>query len=127
MAGLRDRIITIQFPELTEDGEPVLYVAFRNPKLVPLDWLRSNLAAGPDGRPLDEEAATSESYERIAKLITGLRMYDAEDVSDDQALLEMPMTPDKARRLPLVVNTRIAEELGRVGESPSKTPDTPTP
>lgn len=127
MAGLKDRIVTIQFPDLTEEGEPTLYVSFRNPRLVPLDWLRSNLATGPDGRPLDEDAATQESYERIARLVTGIRMYDAEDLSEDQALLDMPMTPDKVRRLPMAVNTAIVEEMGRIAESPTKTPDSPTP
>lgn len=126
MAGLKDRIITIKFPELTETGEPELYVSFRNPRLVPLDWLRTQLATGPDGRPLDEDAATQESYQRLARLITDIRMYDAEDLSDDQALLAMPMTPDKVARLPMVVNTRIGEEMGRIAESPTTTPDSPT-
>ena len=126
MAGLKDRFITITFPELTEDGEPVLYVTFRNPKLVPLDWLRSRVATHPTGEPLSEEAATQESYERLARLITDIRMYDAEDPNVDQAMLGMPMTADKVSRLPLVVNTRIAAELGKVGESPTTTPDSPT-
>ena len=67
MAGLKNRIVTVEFPELTEDGDPPLYVSFRNPRLVPLEWLRSNLAVGQDGRPLDQDAATEESYERIAR------------------------------------------------------------
>ncbi len=126
MAGLKVRFTTITFPELTEDGEPVLYVTFRNPKLVPLDWLRSRVAVTPDGNPVNEEAATQESYDRLARLITDIRMYDAEDPNVDQALLTMPMTADKVSRLPLAVNTRIAEELGKVGENPTTTPDSPT-
>jgi hypothetical protein len=126
MAGLKNRIITVEFPELTEDGDPPLYVSFRNPRLVPLDWLRSQLATGPNGQPLDGEAATQESYERLARLITDIRMYDAEDLSDDQAMLAMPMTPEKVARLPMMVNTRIGEEMGRLADSPTKTPDSPT-
>jgi hypothetical protein len=125
MAGLKDRFITVTFPELTEEGEPELYVTFRNPKLVPLEWLRSRLATGPDGRPLDEDAAMQESYERVARLITDLRMYDAEDVSEDQALLTLPMTAEKVSHLPMMVNTRIMEEMGRVADSPTTTPDSP--
>lgn len=127
MAGLKNRIVTVEFPELTEDGEPVLYVSFRNPRLVPLDWLRSNIATGPDGRPLDEDAATQESYERIARLMTGIRMYDAADLSEDQALLEMPMTPEKVALLPTAVSTRIVEEMGQLAEGPTMTPDSPKP
>lgn len=126
MTGLKNRIITIEFPELTEDGEPPLYVSFRNPRLVPLDWLRSNLAVGPDGRPLDQDAATEESYGRIARLMTGIRMYDAEDLAEDQALLDMPMTPDKVRRMPMEVNNRIVDEFGRLTATPTTTPDSTT-
>ena len=125
MAGLKDRFITLTFPDLTEDGEPVLYVTFRNPKLVPLDWLRSRIATHPSGEPVNEDAATQESYERLARLITDIRMYDAEDPGEDQGMLEMPMTAEKVARLPLVVNTRVAEELGKVGENPTTTPDSP--
>lgn len=123
MAGLKDRFITIRFPELTEDGQPELYVTIRNPKLVPLDWLTSKLATGTNGQPLDADAALWENYERLARLVTDLRMYDAEDLGEDQGLLEMPITADKLRKFPTAVNTRIAEELGRVGESPTTTPD----
>lgn len=126
MAGLKDRFITITFPELTEEGDNSLYVTFRNPKLVPLDWLRSRVATNANGAPVNEEAATQEGYERLARLITDIRMYDAEDENVDQALLEMPMTAAKVARLPLVVNTRIAEEMSKVGESPTTTPDSQT-
>lgn len=126
MAGLKDRFITITFPELTEEGDSPLYVTFRNPKLVPLDWLRSRIATTVNGSPVNEEAATQESYERLARLITDIRMYDANDESADQAMLEMPMTAEKVARLPMIVNTRIAEEMSKVGENPTTTPDSPT-
>lgn len=126
MAGLKDRFITIKFPELTEPGDVELYVTFRNPKLVPLDWLRSRIGTNANGMPVNEEAATQEGYERLARLITDIRMYDAEDPNEDQGMLTMPMTAEKVARLPLIVNTAIAEELGRVGESPTTTPDSPT-
>lgn len=126
MAGLKDRFITITFPELTEEGQPLLYVTLRNPKLVPLEWLRSRVAFNADGMPVNDEAATLESYERLARLITDLRMHDAEDPNMDQALLEMPMTAEKVARLPMAVNTRIAEELTRVNENPTTTPDSQT-
>lgn len=125
MAGLKDRFITVTFPELTEEGDEPLYVTFRNPKLVPLEWLRSRMATKPDGTPVNEDAATQESYERLARLITDIRMYDANDVSMDQAMLTMPMDADKVSRLPMVVNTRIVEEMSKVSENPTTTPDSP--
>lgn len=128
MAGLKNRLITIDFPDLTEDGEPMLYVTLRNPKLVPMDWLRSKVATDDNGAPLNEDAATQESYVRLARLITDLRMYDAEqeDADGNQPLIELPMTAEKVSRLPLIVNTRIAMELGKIGEDPTMTPDSPT-
>ena len=126
MAGLKDRFITITFPELTEPGEQVLYVTFRNPKLVPLEWLRSRVATNADGSPVNEDAATHESYERLAKLITDIRMYDANDMGVDQAMLTMPMDAEKVSHLPMLVNTRIVEEMNKVSESPTTTPNSQT-
>ena len=128
MPGLKNRLITINFPDLTEDGEELLYVTLRNPKLVPMDWLRSKVALNDSGEPLNEDAATQESYERVAKLITDIRMYDAEaeDEVGNQQLIGMPMTADKVSRLPMIVNTRIAMELAKVGENPTTTPDSQT-
>jgi hypothetical protein len=126
MAGLKNRFITITFPEMTEEGDEPLYITLRNPKLVPVDWLRSRIALTPSGEPVNPEAATQEGYERLARLITDIRMYDAEDESLDQGMLTMPMTAEKVARLPLLVNARIADELNRVGENPTTTPDSPT-
>lgn len=126
MAGLRDRFVTIKFPELTEDGQPDLYVTFRNPKLVPLDWMASKVATDAAGRPVDDDAATRDMYEKIARLITGFRMFDSADMGEDQAMLEMPITADKVARFPGAVNSQIAEELARLNASPTTTPDSPT-
>lgn len=124
MAGLKDRIITVRFPDLTEEGQPVLFVSLRNPRLVPLDWLTSKLPVNADGTPMDSEMAMHEGYERLARLITGLRMFDAEDPSEDQALLEMPITAEKVRRFPVAVSTRLANEMARITQDFTQTPDT---
>jgi hypothetical protein len=126
VAGLKDRFITIKFPELTEEGQPELYVTIRNPRLVPLDWLTSKVPSDANGSPLDPDMAMLEGYERIARLITGLRMYDAEDPAEDQALLEMPVTSDEVRKFPIVVSTRLAKEMAQNTGDFTPTPDTPT-
>lgn len=126
MAGFKNRLITIDFPDLAEDGEPPLYVTIRNPQLVPLDWMLSRTPTDANGVPLDADAALWESYERIAKLITSMRMYDAAAAGDDLPLLELPATPEKVARFPKVVTNRIAEEMNAASASPTTTPDSPT-
>lgn len=126
MAGFKNRLITIEFPDLTEDGEQMLYVTIRNPQLVPLDWMLTRLATDANGAPLDADASLWESYERIAKLITSMRMYDAAADSDDPPLLELPATPEQVSRFPKLVTNRIAEEMNAANVSPTTTPDSPT-
>jgi hypothetical protein len=126
MAGLKGRLITIEFPELTEDGEELLYVTIRNPQLVPLGELVSNLATDAEGRPLNSDQALWESYERIANLVTDMRMFDASVKTDNQPLLPMPATAEGVSKFPQMVTTRIAERMNGATASPSTTPDLPT-
>ncbi len=126
MAGLKGRFITITFPELTEDGEPDLYVKIRNPLLVPLDELVSDIATDSNGQPLNPKAALWESYERIANLVVDMRMYDSSVRAEEQPLLDLPATAETVSKFAQIVQTRIAEEMNKgANGSPSTTPDSP--
>jgi len=123
MAGFANRVRTLTFPELTEDGEPVLYVAVRDPRTMPSSLLMPpDIARAPDGRPLVPEEAEQRSREILARMVIGWRMYDATDftVDDDgnpmeQAMLPLPATPELIDKLPMAVthamNTLIVEAL----------------
>jgi hypothetical protein len=127
MAGLKDRFITLEFPELTEDGDQLLFVTIRNPQLVPLDELVSDVATDTNGAPLNPKSALWESYERVANLAVDYRMYDSSSREVDQPLLDLPATAEKVSKFPQVVQLRIAEEMNKgANGSPSTTPDSPT-
>jgi hypothetical protein len=123
MPGFANRVKTLIFPELTEDGERTLFVALRNPKTMPMEALvPQDIPRGPDGAVLDPAAAETRSREIVAKLVIGWRMYDATDFSIDdegnpvdQALLPLPATPESVAKLPMVViqqiNTAIVEAI----------------
>jgi hypothetical protein len=128
MAGLKNRTITLQFPELTEPDDEELYVLIRNPRLVPMDWMASRVPRNPDGTPVSDEAATLDVQQRMARLILGMRMYDADetDAEGNQPLIQPPYTADTARRLPIEVSKRLMEEMSKISDSPTTTPDSPT-
>lgn len=123
MAGFANRVRTLTFPELTEEGEPILFVAVRDPKTMPPKLLMPpDIARGPDGQPLVPEEAEQRSREILARMVIRWRMYDASDFAVDdegfpleQAMLPLPATPELIEKLPLVVthamNTLIVEAL----------------
>lgn len=124
MAGYKNRALTLEFPELSEDGDRV-YVMIRNPKLVPIEQLLTGVPVGADGQPLDRELARRKGYEKIANLVIDWHVYDATAVGEEQPLLGLPATADLVAKLPFEISERIAEEVNRVGEDPTVTPDTP--
>ena len=124
MAGYRNRSIKLEFPELSEDGDSV-YVTIRNPKLVPIEALLTGVPVGPDGQPLDRDLARKKGYEKIANLVIDWRVYDATAIGEEQPLLELPATAELVAKLPFEISERIAEEVNKVGEDPTVTPDTP--
>lgn len=138
MPGYANRIITLTFPELAEDGDHI-EVVIRNPRLMPVDELRSAgdgltraeleqfqaaqqaLAAGqpvPDGLVTDKDA--DRGFAMVAKLIIGWHVYDATSTQAEQPLLPLPATPELVRKLPMEILTRLMEEVGKV--NPQKLP-----
>lgn len=111
MAGYANRLLTVDFPDLA-DADDKIYVAIRNPKLVPPGELSNNdVVIDENGQPVDPDAATAAMYETIAKLITAWRVYDATDMADDQALLPSPATADSVAKLPVEIINRLADEI----------------
>lgn len=131
MAGYANRVITLSFPELAEDGDHI-EVIIRNPKRVPLGelqaWRKTAVKAGlasPEpgdggddpGEPSDEEAEAGTNAV-LARLVIGWHAYDAsffdpENPDADQPLLPLPATPELVAKLPLEILTRLADELGK--------------
>jgi hypothetical protein len=119
MPGYSGRVVTLNFAELTAPGDPMIHVALRNPRLIPLDMLQPReVELGPDGRPVDLDAAKRANNEVLAKLIIGWRVYDASDVSVDedgneldQAPLPLPATPDSVAKLPTSIFIALTKEV----------------
>jgi hypothetical protein len=120
--GYSNRIIRIPFPDLTDDPEtdPV-WVAIRNPRLVPPSELQPDQVTGiTDGVPNDVEAANKGMYRIMSRLIVGWRAYDAsqpvqlnavgEDITP-QTLLPPDYSADNIARLPMEIVTAIGREM----------------
>ena len=122
MPGYANRVITLQFPELTDDDDlpdrPV-QVVLRNPRLMPPGELTpEHVETDENGVPKDVEAAKYANNKIIAKLIIGWRAFDASDirVDDDgnelpQEPLPLPATPELVAKLPLAIFKRLSQEV----------------
>ncbi|MFD0405621.1 hypothetical protein [Kitasatospora sp. NPDC127116] len=109
MAGYANRVITLDFPDLTEpDAEPIR-VVMRNPKTVPSQELM------PDA---PDNATTSEAFQAglaiLAKLVIGWHVYDATSLDDDQPPLPLPATAELVAKLPMEIQNRMAAEISAV-------------
>jgi hypothetical protein len=120
MPGYGNRVITIPFPELAESTDDPIWVALRNPRMQPPSALRPReIPTDADGKPLNQDDAMEAMYEIIAGLVIGWRVYDATEVSIDQAtgqpadqeLLPHPATPALVKKLPMAISTRIMDEV----------------
>ncbi|NUS29188.1 MAG: hypothetical protein HOV92_33920 [Streptomyces sp.] len=109
MAGYANRVITLQFPELTEAGDDTVHVVIRNPKTMPAQEL---MADTPDGST--PEQAFQAGLAILAKLVIGWHVYDATSLDDDQPPLGLPATPDLVAKLPMEIQNRMAAELQAV-------------
>jgi hypothetical protein len=131
--GYANRVVTLTFDELSDDPEDRIWVCIRNPKLVPIDEMRSgagDVATDADGKPADSDAAAKSGYRIFAKLIVGWHVYDAtvlpelnaagEDVGAQVLLPQAPVTVETVAKLPLAILNRLMEELGSV--NPPQTP-----
>lgn len=124
MTGYANRVITLDFPDLSEDpdNEPVR-VVIRNPRLEPPESLiiDDDMEMTPDGRPADMQKAMQTTYKVIARLVMWWRAYDATapleineetgEVTSGQERLPSPATPELVAKLPTAIINRIGEEI----------------
>jgi hypothetical protein len=107
--------------ELSEDpDEDKIWVSMRNPRTIPLDELSAgDVPVGPDGKPVDLEAAKLAMYAKFANLIVGWRVYDATAAEVDQNTgapldqphLPMPATGALVAKLPTTIINRLIAEF----------------
>ena len=137
ISGYRNRVITLSFPELAEEGDDI-HVVIRNPRLMPAEELRAmagarsdadlqRLAAAQqaiaqtgDAGDLVTDEDANRGFEMVARLIIGWRVYDATSTAEDQPLLPLPATVESVGKLPQEILTRIMEEVGKA--NPPRTP-----
>jgi hypothetical protein len=138
LPGYRNRVITLTFPELAEEGDHV-EVVIRNPRLMAAEELRSagggdspedmkRLAAAREaiaaGQEVPDELVTDKDanrgYALVAKLVIGWHVYDATSAEENMPLLPLPATAELVGRLPMEILTRVMEEVGKV--TPRQTP-----
>ncbi|MEV6674572.1 hypothetical protein [Streptomyces sp. NPDC051162] len=133
MSGYTNRVILLEFPQL---GERVS-VLLRNPRLLPPGEITpEDVPLGPDGQPLDQQAAQQAMYKVMARVIAAWHAYDAtstgapvdidldaDDLDEQIKALEAaeqtrlgPVTPENVARLPMAIINRIGEELGRIAD-----------
>jgi hypothetical protein len=125
MPGYKNRVITQEFPDLTEDGDTVS-VSLRNPMTVPFDKLRPReVTKDANGVALDQADANLAIYEVYAGLIVNWRVYDATAELDDQPLLPSPATAELFAKLPLEIQNWVADEVDK-RRNPTTTPSTST-
>jgi hypothetical protein len=121
MGGYANRVMTIDFPELSDPDDQEtgrVFVVLRNPKTVTLSKLEvAAVAQNPDGTP-DADEASKAIYGLLSRLVIGGRLYDAEvDGIDadgaplDQPELTYPLTEETAAKLPIEVITAITERI----------------
>lgn len=122
MTGYANRVITIPFPELSEDQETdPIRVTIRNPRLMSMGELQpKDVELDAEGNPVDQSAAQRESFAIMAKLIIGWRVYDPTapieldengEVVGDQPLLPQEFTADTVAKLPMAIINRIGTEM----------------
>lgn len=133
MSGYTNRVILLEFPGL---GDRVS-VLLRNPRLLPPSEITpDDVDLGPDGQPVDQQAAQQAMYKVMARLIAAWHVYDAssastavhvdldaEDLDTQLAAMEAAdqvrltdITPESVAKLPMAIINRIGEEIGRVSD-----------
>ncbi len=120
MGSYANRVVTLDFPELSSDpvNDPIR-VVLRNPKLQPPRTLvPSQDVELVDGQPADQQAALNATFEVVAKLIIGWRVYDPTaditldenlEPTGDQDLLPQRFDAETVAKLPSVILDRIGE------------------
>lgn len=125
MPGYAQPVITLRFDHLVDDpaNDPI-WVAIRNPKLMPPDALRPrDIPVDAEGKPLDTGDAMVAMYDIVANMVMAWRAYDAADITIDDSGEALPMTllptvsksnpatPDLVKRLPMEIINAIADVI----------------
>jgi hypothetical protein len=136
VTGYANRVIKIDFPELSEDPEnDRIFVIIRNPRLMPAKEITSVSdtpgAYDDKGKILDRALAEQATDKLIAKLVIAHRVYDASyqgaydaltgeplDSGEQPLLPPAPWGPETAAKLPAVIRLRIAEEFAQAQNPP---------
>lgn len=108
MPGYANRTVRIPFPEFTEDGDPEVFVAIRNPKTLPTHLLITRDVSDDDVKR-DRNAYLFASYALIASLIVDWNVYDS--TSADPQRLELPADEHKVATLPRAISEAIAAKI----------------
>lgn len=117
--GYANRSLKIEFPELSEPGDPI-WVTIRNPRLMTQSELRPrDVEIGADGVPTDLDEAQEAMFETLARLIIGCKVYDASDLSLDtegneiggDELIPTPVTPASIGKFPAHILKRLTDEI----------------
>jgi hypothetical protein len=122
MPGYANNVITLTFPELSADPEnDSIHVVIRNPRLMSASQLKPrDIALDGDGNPIDEKEAEEASFEVMARIIIGWRVYDptAEITVDDDGnvtsepvLLPKVYNAETIGKLPMVIFSRLGTEM----------------
>jgi hypothetical protein len=143
LSGYANRVITLNFPELSEPGDNV-HVVIRNPRLMSADELRSAGGSAPEdaerlaavqaavaaGQEVPDELVTDKDAKRgyalVAKLVIAWHVYDATSTEDDMPLLELPATVESVGKLPMEILTRVMEQVGKATPRPTPADGTST-
>jgi hypothetical protein len=125
MSGYAQRVLTLPFPELSDDPDgDLIWITIRNPKLVPPGELTPDQDTPiVDGMPANPEAAVDSMHRILAKLIVGWHVYDAtQDVELDAAGNDVTVprllpneksafTAANSAKLPTAIITEITKKI----------------
>lgn len=121
MPGYANRVVRLDFADLTAEGDPLVHLVIKNPRIVPLDEIQpADVPLGPDGTP-DEGRARAAMYDVIAHLAKAGLLYDGrgEDVDEfgneiEQRRLEFPLTGEDVAHLPWEITGEVLKLIRAV-------------
>lgn len=114
MAGYKQRIIRLTFPELADD----CWVDIINPKMISQEMLPNIAAEATDAEKAEAGMAA------VGTLVVRWNVWDVTDDDDNPAVLTIPKDdPSVLSRIPLEI---VAAVGAKVAEANPQTPSTPT-
>lgn len=99
------KLTILHLPNLGEN----IFVVIRNPMLMPPSMLLPavDVPLGPDGTPVDRDAAMRAGSEVLARLVVDWHLFDPMDDSDDPQPLPLPATTDHLMIIPSIITRAI--------------------